>query len=329
MNGRSTRSLTLNLGLRYDLQFLHAISTDTNNVSPRGGFAWTPFASRKTVVRGSLRTVLRPRSAACAGQRAALGRQHHQRQHLSQISISLSPTQAGAPVFPNILSSCLPPGVLFNFTTMNPHMQNAYSEQGSFEIEQQLGKQQHTQRRLSARARTASAHFRQSECADLRRLRNQQRLPPEPELRAITASILAGRFALRRPARLLRATARRDGAATASPTRIRRRSTTWASFSSARPSNNFNIWQDYGRSDDDQRHRLVFDGAMHSPQHAKPTAWPALQPRLPAQRLLQYYSPLPFNITREPTPSREPPPGPPSAGVSSAAMPALVSISST
>ena len=30
------------------------------------------------------------------------------------------------------------------------------------------------------------------------------------------------------------------------------------------PINNFNIWQDYGRSDDDQRHRLVFDGAIHS-----------------------------------------------------------------
>ena len=30
------------------------------------------------------------------------------------------------------------------------------------------------------------------------------------------------------------------------------------------PINNFNIWQDYGRSDDDQRHRLVFDGTVHS-----------------------------------------------------------------
>ena len=34
--------LTLNLGLRYDLQFLDTMETDTNNVSPRVGVAWSP-----------------------------------------------------------------------------------------------------------------------------------------------------------------------------------------------------------------------------------------------------------------------------------------------
>src|SRR5207249_2345801 len=46
-------SLTLNLGVRYDLQFLKTIATDTNNISPRAGFAWAPFKSRRTLVRGS------------------------------------------------------------------------------------------------------------------------------------------------------------------------------------------------------------------------------------------------------------------------------------
>ena len=45
--------LTLNLGLRYDLQFLEPINTDTNNVSPRVGFAWSPSASHDLVVRGN------------------------------------------------------------------------------------------------------------------------------------------------------------------------------------------------------------------------------------------------------------------------------------
>src|SRR5205814_4822514 len=46
-------TLTVNAGLRYDLQFLQTIRTDRNNVSPRAGFAWSPLASRRTIVRGS------------------------------------------------------------------------------------------------------------------------------------------------------------------------------------------------------------------------------------------------------------------------------------
>ena len=49
---RASSRLTLNLGLRYDLQFLETINTDTNNISPRAGFAWTPTASQDLLVRG-------------------------------------------------------------------------------------------------------------------------------------------------------------------------------------------------------------------------------------------------------------------------------------
>ena len=59
--------------------------------------------------------------------------------NLRQISISLSPTQAGAPVFPNILSAAVPSVTLVNLTTMDRDLQNAYSRQASVEVERQLG----------------------------------------------------------------------------------------------------------------------------------------------------------------------------------------------
>ena len=68
--------LTLNVGLRYDLQFLETINTDTNNVSPRVGLrlvAVRVAAHRRARQR---RAVLRSRAAARAGQRAPVGRQH-------------------------------------------------------------------------------------------------------------------------------------------------------------------------------------------------------------------------------------------------------------
>src|SRR5262249_6270901 len=45
--------VTVNAGLRYDLQFLQTIATDTNNLAPRLGVAWSPSDARRTVVRAS------------------------------------------------------------------------------------------------------------------------------------------------------------------------------------------------------------------------------------------------------------------------------------
>ena len=131
--------VTFNLGVRYDLQFLETINTDTNNVSPRVGVAITPFASRKTVIRASGglfydRVPLRALANALlsAGNTTDPGQ-------LRQIVVSLSPTQAGAPVFPAILAAPVAAVTLPNLTTMNRDLESAYSTQASAEIEHQLG----------------------------------------------------------------------------------------------------------------------------------------------------------------------------------------------
>ncbi|MBI3210704.1 MAG: TonB-dependent receptor [Candidatus Solibacter usitatus] len=49
---RVTPKLTMNVGLRYDLESNpDPLSTDANNFAPRFGLAWTPFDDHKTVVR--------------------------------------------------------------------------------------------------------------------------------------------------------------------------------------------------------------------------------------------------------------------------------------
>jgi hypothetical protein len=277
-----SRRLTLNLGKRYDLQFLKTIATDTNNISPRAGFAWSPFESRRTVVRGGFglfydRVPLRALANALlsGGNTTITGPD-------SQVSLSLSPTQTGAPVFPHILTGP-PAGVLANFSTMNRGLQNAYSEQGSLEIEHQLG----------ARA-TLSAGYQHLRGLHLLVSVNQN-------VPACTASGVNNGC---RPDPTLANNSQYSSLADSSYDGLHvsfvQRPTRWASyrvsytwsramdnvgeFFFSSPIDNANIWRDYGRSDDDQRHRVVFDGAAHS--HG-----------FQISGMMQYYSALPFNIT--------------------------------
>jgi hypothetical protein len=91
-------SLTLNVGVRYDLEWLQTISTDRNDVSPRVGFAWAPYSAGTTVVRASYglfydRVPLRPLANALLSANNTTDPTQGR-----FFSYSFSPTDAGADI---------------------------------------------------------------------------------------------------------------------------------------------------------------------------------------------------------------------------------------
>ena len=276
-----TSKLTLNVGVRYDLQLLQSVATDRNNLSPRAGFAWSPFAGRRTVVRGSFglfydRVPLRALANALlsSGNTTNLTT-------ASQLSVSLSPTQTGAPAFPNILTE-VPAGVLVNFTTMNRNLQNAYSEQGSIEIEQQVGRRatfsvgyQHLRglyliMSLNQNVPACAASGNNNGC------RPNPAFANNSQYASAADSYYDGLHVsfVQRPVKW--------GSYRVAYTYSKSLDNVGEFFFSA-PIDHYDIWKDYGRSDDDQRHRVVVDGT-------------AQMRGFQLSGMLQYYSAFPLNI---------------------------------
>jgi hypothetical protein len=289
-------SLTLNLGVRYDLQMLDTIATDTNNVSPRLGFAWAPFDSRRTIVRGGAglyfdRVPLRALANALLSANNTTDLNN-----LQQTSISLSPTQAGAPVFPNILPAPVPLVTLVNLTTMDRHLQNAYSRQASIEVERQIGEKT-----------TISAAYQYVRGKGLLMSINQN----------VPSCVAAGTNNGCRPISTYANNSQYSAAGSSEYNGLHlsviRRPSAWGSyrvsyalsksmnnlgeFFFSSPIDPFDVSKDWGRSDDDQRHRLTLNGTLNSPTRKAETAWQKAAYGFQLSGMLQAYSALPFNIT--------------------------------
>jgi hypothetical protein len=278
-------SLTLNLGVRYDLQFLKTIDIDANNISPRAGFAWTPFASRKTVIRGGYGIYYNRIPLRALANALLSANNTTDPADLSQISVSLSPAQAGAPRFPDILPSLtLPPNVLFNFSTMQRNIQNSYSEEGNLAFEQQLGPKTTIEagyEHVRGLHLIASINQNVPRCVASGSNNGCRPNPAYGDNRQYSSAGDSNFNSLyisleRHPSRW--------GNYRISYTYSKAMDDVGGFFFSS-PINNFNIWEDYGRSDNDQRHRFVFDGTVRFPYGIELTG------------MLQYYSRVPFNIT--------------------------------
>ena len=283
-----SQSFTLNIGVRYDLEFLRTINTDTGNVSPRIGFAWSPYANRGTVVRGSYglfydRIPLRPLANALLSAHNTIDPAQ-----AALLSYTFSPGQAGAPTFPNV-AIAPPAGAVENFSTMNPNIQNPYSQQASLEIEQQLSK---TNTLGISYQHVRGEHLIGSINTNI----NVDGTRPDPTRGNIKPYSSAF-----------------DSYFDALEVSLQQRPLPWGSarlsytyskaidniseFFFSAPINNFNLREDRSRSDDDQRHRVVFDASLTS--SIKPAnGWvDHLTHGWRLGGVLQYYSRLPFNIT--------------------------------
>jgi outer membrane receptor protein involved in Fe transport len=293
---RAASGLTLNLGVRYDLQFLESINIDTNNVSPRTGFAWSPTNSQQFVIRGGAglffdRVPLR----AVANALMSAGNTTDITQ-LRQPSVSgVLPTQTGAPVFPNILPDRLPSTALVSPQTMDKNLQNAYSTQANLEVERSLGsshivslgyvylKGENLLMSINQNVATCVAAGSNNGCRPVSTYQNNN------EYRGAGRSNYHGLHLtyLQRPSDW--------SSVRVSYTLSKSMNNLGEAFFSS-PTDPTNVMNDWGRSDNDQRHRLVVSATATSPMTPGTTAWERLTHGFRASTMIQYYSPLPFNI---------------------------------
>lgn len=285
-------NLTVNAGLRYDAQVLsHPVKTDTNNFAPRIGVAFAPF-DRKTIVRASYgiyfdRIPLRAVSNAL------------QRDGVKFKTAVIPFGQPPAPLFPNLLQS-FPENLLTSITTIDPEIESSYSQQASLQVERELGS--------STSVSVGYLHLRGLHLIMSRNVN-------VPRLSAAEAASLAV-FNLGRPdprfANVSRFESAGDSYYDGLTVSFNRRAGRWASVRAAytlsksidtagnfffsSPQNNFDIRDERGLSDNDQRHRFTVSGSLESPASSGDSMLRRIAGGFLFSYIYTYESSLPFTI---------------------------------
>jgi hypothetical protein len=287
---RVRHDLTINAGLRYDVQYLpDPIQTDTNNFAPRLGIVYAP-GDRKTVIRASYglyydRVPLRATSNAL------------QRDGSKYLVVQLAPNQPGAPVFPDVLA--VQPATLPtkpNITRIDPNIPLSYTQQANFQIERELP--------LDAVLSVGYLNVRAKHVI-LSRNVNVPRFPasagvpnlgrPDPNWGNISQFEGAGNSYY-------------DGMVVSFNQRASRWATVRLSYTLSKTiddagnfffstvQDNFNIRDDRGLSDNDQRHRLVLSGTLEAPRERNSTGFGRVLDGFQFGYIFTYASRLPFNV---------------------------------
>jgi outer membrane receptor protein involved in Fe transport len=136
---RASNRLTINLGLRYDVEIIKDIpdwpaGTDANNVDPRIGVAWDPKGDQKWAVRGGVGRFTQQHPIFTIVKGGVGGRN-------GLVTLSLNNTDPLFPTFPNVLPG-FPPGAVLparSIQEISPDLENEHAWQASLGVQRQIG----------------------------------------------------------------------------------------------------------------------------------------------------------------------------------------------
>jgi hypothetical protein len=136
---RVRNNLTINLGLRYDVEIIKDIpdwpaGTDKNNLDPRVGFAWDPKGDQKWAIRGGFGGFTQQHAIFTIVKGGVGGRN-------GLVTLSLNSTDPLFPTFPNTLPG-FPPGAVLparSIQEISPDLENEHAWTSSVGVQHQLG----------------------------------------------------------------------------------------------------------------------------------------------------------------------------------------------